>query len=101
MPAVSASSGWLLHFSQPGLDEAGHQFQQIAFEHLWRGIVFAAQLVVNDAEPAMSIDQLPDTCPHGVQTEIRARVEVEDDGFTIQITEQCILAEDERVLEGG
>ena len=48
----------------------------------------------------MLFNELPDACPHGVQTEIRPGAEVEDDGFAIQLAEHCVLAEDERALEG-
>jgi Transglutaminase-like superfamily len=47
----------------------------------------------------MSFDELPDAGADLVQPEVRPRIEVQDDGLSVQIAEHGVLAQDERVFE--
>jgi len=64
------------------------------------GVKLTLHGVPDRAQRTMLLTQLPDSHSHRVETEVRAVVEIQDDGFSVELPKNDIVRDAHRVCDG-
>jgi hypothetical protein len=99
--AVSALNGGSgAAFEQPLFAHPIDQFHQIRPDSLGGSIVLIEKQLVQRTEPSFLLNQGPDPRTHGVQAEVHAGLQVEQDGLVPEIVGQNVFGNQDNCLRG-
>src|SRR5437868_5865829 len=88
-------------YEQPLADELRRQTEQVLLERLVGCVEFLTQPLEDDVELSMPLDEKPHAGAHLIQAEVRARGEIQHDGFAVQLADHDVIMRAKRRVESN